>query len=63
MKYRWGGKGGSEQKDWLEGTASGLEHKWDCSQLEDDFEEGDVMDWLEDDDMMKQWEDVSKETE
>ena len=54
---------GVEQKDWLEGTASGLEHKCDCSQLEDDSEEGDVMDWLEDDEMMKQWEDVSKEAE
>ena len=38
---------GVEEKDWLEGTASSLEHEWDCSQLEDDFEEGDVMDWLE----------------
>ena len=54
---------GVGQKDWLEGTASGFEHKCDCSQLEDDFEEGDVMDWLEGDEMMQHWEDVSKEAE
>ena len=49
-------------KDWLEGAASGLKQKWDCSPVEDEFE-GNVMDWLEDDEVMKQWEDVSKEEE
>ena len=42
------------QKDWLEGTASVLKQNWACSKVEDDVEEGDVMDWLEDDDMMRQ---------
>ena len=50
-KYELGGFG---QKGWLEG-ASDLRQKWDCSQIEDDFAEGDVMEWLEDDEMMKQW--------
>ena len=27
------------------------------------LEEGDVMDWLEDDEMMKEWEEVSKDEE
>ena len=35
----------------------------DCSQVEDDFKEAVVMDWCEDDEMMKQWEDVSNEEE
>ena len=42
------------QREWLEGTASGLKQSWDCSKAEVDVEEGDVMDWLEDDDMMRQ---------
>ena len=54
---------GVGQKDGLEGTASGWKGKWDCTQAEDDFDEGDVMYWLEDDEMMRQWEDVSKEEE
>ena len=33
---------GVGRKDWLEGAASVLNQKWDCSQAEDDFEEGDV---------------------
>ena len=28
---------------------------------QEDFEEGDAMNWLEDDEMMRQWEEVSKE--
>ena len=48
------------RKDWLDGAGSGLKQKWDCSQVEGDFEGGDVTDWLEDDEKMKQWEDVSK---
>ena len=47
----------------MEGTALGLKQKWYCSQVEDDFQEGHAMDWLEDDEMMKQWEDVSNEEE
>ena len=33
---------------------------WDCSQLEDDLEERDSMDWLEDDEVMRQLEEVNK---
>ena len=51
---------GVGQKDWLEGPASGLKQKWDWSQATDAFEEGDVMDWLEDAEMVRQWEDVGK---
>ena len=54
---------GVGHKDWFERAASGLKQKWDCCQAEDDFEEGDVMDWLEDDEMMRQWEGASKEEE
>ena len=52
---------GVGQKDFLEGAASGLNQKWDCSQAEEEFEEGDVMGLVEDDEMMMQWEDVRKE--
>ena len=45
------------------GTASGMKQKWDCSQVEDEFGEGDGMEWLEGDDLMRQWEEVSKEEE
>ena len=31
-----------------------------ASQVEEECQEGDVMDWLEDDEMMKSWEEVSK---
>ena len=40
-----------------------MKQKWDCSQIEDSFEEGDVTDWYEDDEMMRHWEEVSKEEE
>ena len=33
------------------------------SRDENNLEEGDVMDWLEDDEMMKEWEEVSKDEE
>ena len=36
---------------------------WNCSQVEDELEERDAMDWLEDDEIMRQWEEVSKEEE
>ena len=28
-----------------------VRQKWDCPQIEDSFEEGDVMDWYEDDEI------------
>ena len=31
-----------------------------ASQVAEEFQEGDVIDWLEDDKMMKPWEEVSK---
>ena len=44
-----------------EGTISCLKQSWGCSQAEDDREEEDTTDWLEDDEMMRQWEEVSKD--
>ena len=43
---------GVGQKDGLGGAALGLKQKLDCSQAEDDFGEGDVMDWNGDDETM-----------
>ena len=40
-----------------------MKQKWDCSQVEDDIGESDVMDWYTDDVMMRQWEDDSREEE
>ena len=40
-----------------------MRQKWDCSKIEDSFEERDVMDWYEDDQMMRQLEGVSEEAE
>ena len=37
--------------------------KWDCSQDEGTLEEGDIMDWYEDDEMRRQLEETSKEEE
>ena len=39
------------QKGLSEGSASCWKLNWDCSRDENNLEEGDVMDWLEDDDM------------
>ena len=43
---------GVGRNDWLEGAVSCLKQKRDCSQVEDDSGEGDVMDWLEDGEAM-----------
>ena len=51
--------GGSPWREKRDGVHQCRE--WDCSQVGDDLEEGDVMDWLEEDEMMKQCGDVSKE--
>ena len=40
-----------------------LKQKLDCSQVEEHFGEGDVMDWYEDDEMVRHREDISKEEE
>ena len=32
-----------------------LKQKWDCSQIEEDFGEGDVLDWYEDDEIVRNW--------
>ena len=44
-----------------EETRGSVGQSWDRSQVEDDLEEGDAMDWLKEDEMMRQWEEVSKE--
>ena len=36
-----------------------MRQKWDCSQIEESF----VVDWYEDDEMMRRWEEFSKEEE
>ena len=40
-----------------------MDQSWCCSQIEDESEERDAMDRLQDDEMMRQWEEVSKEEE
>ena len=40
-----------------------LKQKLDCSQIEEHFGEGYVMDWYEDDEMVRHWEEISKEEE
>ena len=47
----------------METNRSECEAKLGFLQIEDSFEEGDVMDWYEDDEMRRQWEEVSKEEE
>ena len=37
-----------------------LKQKWNCSRIEEDFGEGDGLDWYEDDEMVRRWEDTSK---
>ena len=51
------------QKGLSEGFVLCWKLNWDCSRDENNLEEGDAMDWLEDDEMMKQWEEVSKDEE
>ena len=53
------------RKDSLVETCGSVGQSWDCSQLEDELgeRERDVMDRLEDDEMMRRWEEVSKEEE
>ena len=38
-----------------------LGQSWDCSQIEDELGERDAMDWLMNDEVMRQWDEVSKE--
>ena len=35
-------------------------HSWDCPQVESELDERDATDWLMDDEMIRQWEEVSK---
>ena len=48
----------------IEGPQSAIEQrreqKWDFSQIENSAEEEDVMDWYEDDELRRQWEEVSR---
>ena len=44
-------------------TCRSVGQSWDCAQLEDELEERDVMGWLEDDEMRRKWEEVSKDEE
>ena len=37
-----------------------LGQSWDCSQMEDELEERDATDWIMDDEMIRQWEEVCK---
>ena len=59
-----GGSGfGVNRKDLLKETRRSVSQSWDCSQVEDDLEEGAGMDWYEDDEMLRPWEEVGKEGE
>ena len=49
-----GGDGGEESFQYVN-------QSWDCSQVENELEERDAMDWLMDDEMVKQCEEVAKE--
>ena len=50
-----------ERKDECEDIEQRVRQKMDCSQIEDSFEEGDVVEWYEDDEMRRRREEVSKE--
>ena len=50
-----------KRKELSEGASRSLNQSWDCSHVEKDLEEGHEITWLEDDEMMRQWEEVSKE--
>ena len=52
---------GINWKDLLEETRRIVGLSWNCSHVEDDLEEGDAMDWLKDDEVMRQWRQVSNE--
>ena len=44
-----------EQRDRWKELEWRMGQKWDCSQNEDSVEEGNAMDWNEDDELRKQW--------
>ena len=50
-----------KEKRWK--AVEGAKQKWDCSKVEEECEEGDVMDCLGDDEMNRQWEEVNEEEE
>ena len=52
---------GVERKDERKGIEQRVRQTWECSHIEDSLGEGDVTDWCEDDEMMRRWEEVSKE--
>ena len=54
---------GVNRKDLSEETRRSVGPGWESSQVEDVLEERDAMDWLEDDMMMRRWEEVSQEEE
>ena len=54
---------GVNRKDLLEEPRWSVLQSWDSSQVEDELEEGDAMDWLEDDEMVRQGREVGNEEE
>ena len=48
---------------WLGSLFRHLYQRWDSSQEENEPEERDAMDWLMDDGMMRQWEEIGKDEE
>ena len=54
---------GVGRKDELKRIDQSLKQKWVCHQIEEYFGEGEVTDWYEDDEMVRQWEKTSKEEE
>ena len=51
---------GVGRKDDLKRFDQSFKQKLDCSQVEDHFGEGDVMNWYEDDEIVRQWDVIRK---
>ena len=43
-----------KRKDLSEATSRSLNHSWGCSQVEEDLEDEEAMDWFEDDEILRQ---------
>ena len=52
-----------QAEDWPRNHFEHAGQSWDCSQVESEPVETDAVDWLMDDEMMRQWEDESEDEE
>ena len=46
---------GLGREDHLKRIEQSFQQKWDCSQIQEDVEQGYVTDWYEDDEMVRPW--------